>query len=115
MGSGQEHEGNITRRFRPLRQVAANTCVMKDRASDEQALHGTTYGIHCRRPGRSAPNRRPTSHPQEIAADGAEGFDAAAQASVLPRKEEGLLRERGGGYAKTKHGQSLLNLPLSMI
>jgi len=90
---------------------------MKGRASDEKALHITTCDIYCRRPGRSARNRRPISHLQEIAADGDEGFDAAVEASVLPRKEESLLREggRGGVYAKTIHGQSLLNLRLSMI
>ena len=86
---------------------------MNGQASNEQALTGTTCGIHCRRPGRSAPNRCPTLHLQKIAADGDEGFDAAVEASVLPRKEEGLLRE-GGVYAKTPHDQSLLNLPLSM-
>jgi len=68
---------------------------MKGRASDEKALHRTTCDIYCRRPGRSARNRRPISHLQEIAADGDEGFHAAVEASVLPRKEEGLLREGG--------------------
>ena len=37
-----------------------------------------------------------TSHLQEIAADGDEGFDAAAEASVLPRKGGGFV-EGGGG------------------
>ena len=51
-----------SRCFRPLRQVAANICVMKGPASDEQALHGTTCGIYCRRPGRSAPNLPPAGN-----------------------------------------------------
>ena len=55
-----------------------------------------------------------TSHLQEIAADGDEGFDAAAEASVLPRKGGGFA-EGGGGVHHGKHGQSLLNLPLSTI
>ena len=49
------------------------------------------------------------SHLQEIAVDGDEGFDAVAEVSTLPRKEEGLLRGGGGGVcAKKKHGESLL-------
>ena len=103
-GERSRYEGIVTiyRCLHPLRQIAADTYDMKGRVSDEQALHGTTSGIHCRRPGRSAPNRRPTSHLQKIAADGDEGIDAAAEVSVLRRKEEGLLRERGGGVRQHK-------------
>jgi len=47
--------------------------------------------------------QRPEPAPnQEVAADGDEGFDAAVEASVLLRKEEGFLREGGGGVRQDK-------------
>ena len=87
---------------------------MNSREDHEQALNERTCGIHCRRAGRSAPDRRATSHLQKNAADGDEGFDAAVETSVPPRREDGVLRE-GRVYVEAQHSQRLLNQSRSTI
>ena len=47
----------LDRSLRPVHQVTADTRVMKGLADDEQALHGTTCGIHCRRSRAHRPER----------------------------------------------------------
>ena len=91
----------LRRCLRPVRQVTADTRVMKGPAREEKALHSTTCGITAADRGRIAPNGRPISRLAGIAADGGQGKDAAAEARVLSRQKEGVLTaERGRGYAK---------------
>ena len=66
--------------------------------------------------GRIAPNGRPISRLAGIVADSDEGEDAAAEARVLSRQEEGALTGGGGErYEKKNHRWSLLMVLLSKI
>ena len=95
--------------LRHVRQVTADTRVMKGLANDQQALYGTTCGVHCRRSRAHLPERAaylPPSRPAGIAADGDEEKDAASAARVLSRQEKGVLTKGGGVREKQTSTES---------
>ena len=106
----------LRRCFPPLRQVTADTRVMKGPAIEKQALHGTTCGIYGRRSRMHRPERAlylPPGGNRSTRWRG-EGCGRGGEGAVHAR---GDYVDGGGGeeYAKTKHRRSLLLMLLPNI